>query len=123
MFNLTPSAANEIRAAASRSDAAGLALRVAARQAADGSLEYGMGFDEQREDDEPTEFDGLTVLVGSPSRPLLADTVLDYVEIEPGRFDFVFIAADGVAPPDGESAGPEKGARGCGGGSCGNCGA
>ena len=39
MFNVTPSAAQEILAAAARSDAAGMALRVAARQVADGSAE------------------------------------------------------------------------------------
>lgn len=117
MFNVTNSAAAEILAAAARSDAAGLALRVAARQVADGSIEYGMGFDETREDDEPIDFDGLRVLLGSPSAVLLMDTVLDYVEIEPGRFDFVFI-------PPGEM--PEVGAstakRGCGSGGCAGCG-
>ena len=51
MFQVTHSAANEILAAAARSDAAGLALAVPARQVADGSIEYGMGFDEVREDE------------------------------------------------------------------------
>ena len=50
MFSMTMSAATEILAAAARSDAAGMALRVAARQIADGSLEYGLGFDDERED-------------------------------------------------------------------------
>ena len=90
-FTVTPAASQEILAAAERSNAAGMALRVAARQVADGSLEYGMGFDEEREDDEPAEFGGLTVLLGSPSKPLLDGTVLDYVEVAPGRHDFVFI--------------------------------
>jgi iron-sulfur cluster assembly protein len=113
MFTVTPVAAQELLAAAVRSNAQGLALRVAARQVADGSIEYGMGFDDTREDDEPTRFGDLTVLVGSPSKPLLQDTVLDYVEIEPGRFDFIF------APPDAQAA-----ARGgCGSGGCAGCGA
>lgn len=122
-FTLTPAASQEILAAAERSDAAGMALRVAARQVADGSLEYGMGFDEQREDDEPAEFGGLTVLLGSPSKPLLDGTVLDYVEVAPGRHDFVFI------PPRetkvaGEDAAEVPSARGaCGSGGCGGCGA
>ena len=120
MLSLTPAAAQEILAAAARSDAAGLALRVAARQIADGSIEYGMGFDEQRDDDEPAEFGGLKVVVGSPSRPLLEDTVLDFVEVEPGRHDFIFIP-----PPEPVSAGcataAPKAGGGCGsGGSGGN---
>jgi iron-sulfur cluster assembly protein len=94
MLSLTPAASQEILAAAARSNAAGMALRIAARQVADGSIEYGMGFDEERDDDVPVEFGGLKVLVGSPSRPLLEGTVLDFVEIEPGRRDFVFIPLD-----------------------------
>ena len=112
MFNVTSAAAQEILAAAARSDAQGMALRVAARQVADGSIEYGMGFDEAREDDQPAQFGALTVLVGSPSKPLLEGTVLDYVEIEPGRFDFIFAPPQPQAPPRG----------GCGSGACGNCG-
>ena len=114
-FTITPAASAEVLAAAERSSAVGMALRVAARQVADGSLDYGMGFDEQREDDEPVAFDGLTVLLGSPSRPLLQDTVLDYVELEPGRFDFVFVPP-GTAPGDG----PPKAKGGCGSGGCGS---
>jgi iron-sulfur cluster assembly protein len=111
MFIVTTAAAREILAAAERSQAAELALRVAARRVADGSVEYGMGFDEVREGDEATEFAGLQVVVGAPSRPLLADTQLDYVEIGPGRFDFIF--APSIAA---ESASP-----GCGSGGCSRC--
>lgn len=118
MFTVTTSAAQELLAAAARSNAAGMALRVAARQISDGSIEYGMGFDDEREDDEPAVADGLTVLVGAPSRPLLEGTVLDYVEVAPGRFDFIFVAA-----PDEVVAGSEAPAAprgGCGAGSCGS---
>lgn len=115
MFNVTPAAAQEILAAAVRSDAAGMALRVAARRADDGAVEFGMGFDEQREDDEPMRFDALTVLVGAPSRPLLDGAVLDYVELQPGQPEFVFIPA---AEPASAS---ESAPRGCGSGGCGPC--
>lgn len=121
MFSLTPAAAQEILAAAARSDAHGLALRVAARQGADGAIEYGMGFDEVREDDEPASFEGLTVLVGQPSRPLLADTVLDYVEVAPGHFDFLFIPQTRPAA-DGGCASSSASRGGCGSGGCGSCG-
>jgi len=123
MFQVTSSAAKEILAAAARSDASGLALRVAARQVADGSIEYGMGFDEAREDDEPVEFGGLTVLVGSPSRPLLEGTQLDYVELAPGRFDFVFVPALEQVVAGLGAGTAASGAGGCSKGSCGSCGA
>jgi iron-sulfur cluster assembly protein len=120
MFNVTPTAAQELLAAAARSDAAGMALRIAARQTADGSIEYGMGFDDEREDDEPVAFDGLTVLLGSPSRPLLQDTVLDFVEIEPGQYGFVFIPPGEMQGGGGCGSGATKARGGCGGGGCGS---
>jgi iron-sulfur cluster assembly protein len=112
MFNISPDAATELRAAAMRSGASGMALRIAARPLADGSIEYGMGFDDERENDESTELDGLTVLLGAKSRPYLAGTLLDYVEVEPGRFDFVFVPSDVPAAP---SACGSGGCKGCGG--------
>jgi len=121
MFTVTPTAAHEILAAAARSDAAGLGLRVAARQVADGSIDYGMGFDEPREDDEPAVFAGLTVLVGSPSRPLLEGTVLDFVEVTAGHFDFVFIPPEVSAGAGCGSLPSPQAGGGCGGGACGAC--
>lgn len=112
MFNISSDAAAELRAAALRSGADGMALRVAARPLADGSIEYGMGFDDERENDESTELDGLTVLLGAKSRPYLAGTLLDYVEVEPGRFDFVFVPSGVPAAPAACGSG---GCKGCGG--------
>jgi iron-sulfur cluster assembly protein len=108
MFTMTRSAAQQVLDAAGRSDAAGMALRVAARLEADGSVGYGMGFDEERERDQPLQFGSLTVLIAPPSRALLQDTVLDFVEIEPGRFEFVF-AAQADAPVDDPAAGCDSG--------------
>lgn len=113
MFTMTPAAAREVLAAARRSDALGVPLRVAARAQDDGSLEFGMGFDDERAEDRSVEVEGLRVLVGASSARWLDGIELDFVEIEPGRFDFVF------AP---QSA-PDKGAgAGCGGGGCSRCG-
>jgi iron-sulfur cluster assembly protein len=126
MFSITPAATGELLAAAERSDAAGMALRIAARALDDGSIEFGMGFDDERENDETVEFNGLTVLLGARSRPYLAGTQLDYVEVEPGRFDFVFLPMDGTADETGaagSAADPTTGAAGaCGSGGCGRCG-
>lgn len=118
MFQVTSAAAQQIRAAAARSEASGLALRVAARQVADGSIEYGMGFDTPRDNDEPLQFEGLTVVLDPPCRPLLDATVLDWVELAPGAFAFIFIPPDAM-PTDCE---PDPVARGgCGSGGCGSC--
>ena len=122
MLSLTPAAAQEILAAAQRSNAAGMALRVAARQVADGSIEYGMGFDDERDDDLPVEFGTLKVLVGAPSRALLDATVLDFVEIEPGRHDFVFVPLDEPVPAAAGCASAAPAQPGaCGSGGCSSC--
>lgn len=120
MFQVTSAAAQQIRAAAARSDATGLALRVAARQVADGSIEYGMGFDTPRDDDDPMEFDGLTVLVDPPCQPLLQATVLDWVELEPGAFAFIFIPPEAM-PTCGKTEPEPSTGGGCGSGGCGSC--
>ena len=62
MFTLTPSAAQRPLAAHQRSDTAGLALRGAVRQAAEGTIEYGVGLDEERANDLPAPFPGPTEL-------------------------------------------------------------
>ena len=113
MFSVTPTASQEILAAAARSEAAGLALRVAARQVADGSVEYGMGFDEPREGDMPLQVLGVNLLIAPPSQPMLEDVMLDFVEIEPGQFNFIFA--------DQASAAVDMPAKACGNGGCNGC--
>jgi iron-sulfur cluster assembly protein len=112
VFSVTSTASQEILAAAARSDAADMALRVAARQGPDGSIEYGMGFDEPREGDLPLQVYGVNVLIAPPSQPLLDDIVLDFVELEPGQFNFIFAPESEVA---------EKPAKACGNGGCSGC--
>ena len=115
MFTLSPTAAAEIRAATPRSQAEGLALRVAARLEDDGSLSFGMGFDEQREGDMPLEIDGVQLLIAQPSQALLEEAMLDYVEVAPGRHDFVCVAQTAEDPA------PAPAAGGCGSGGCSRC--
>ena len=116
MFTVTQVAAQEIRAAAARSDAADMALRIAARQVADGSIEYGMGFDEPREGDMPLQVQGVNVVIAPPSQPILEGIVLDFVELEAGQFNFIF-------KPEAEHAtgATDKPAKACANGGCNGC--
>jgi iron-sulfur cluster assembly protein len=114
MFTLTHQAALQIRESAGRSGTADAALRVAARRESDGSIVYGMGFDEPREGDMPLEVEGIQLLIAPPSQALLQATRLDFVELEPGSFSFIFIAGDALAK--------EPPRSGCGSGGCSNCG-
>ncbi len=91
MFLITTSAAKQIQQAASASDATQMALRVAAKIDADGSLQYGMGFDDPTEEDLKLNLEGVAVILGEESQQLLSGTVLDFVELSPGEFNFIFM--------------------------------
>ncbi len=118
MITLTPAAAQQLHAAMEDADtqAEGLALRLAAKVDEQGALEFGMGFDEQRQGDIAFDDKGVDMLVGEPSRELLQGTVLDYVEIEAGRHGFVLRPEEDPAPSAPASTG------GCGSGGCSRCG-
>jgi iron-sulfur cluster assembly protein len=119
MIEVTPAAAEQIRVALANAAEEGLALRVAARSGDDGELEYGMGFDERREQDEEVATDaGITLLVSPPSMELISGTVIDFVEIAPGERRFVFYRAGSLAPQAEPSAPPADGCS-CGKGGCG----
>lgn len=124
MFTMTTAAAQRIRQAAQESGTAEQALRVAARREADGSIHYGMGFDDPGEGEVPAlQMEGVTVLIAPSSRTLLGDTVLDFVELEPGDFSFIFIPPQAAAGSGCGSGGASSGG-GCGSGGCsaGGCG-
>lgn len=116
MIKVTAQAAEQIRQAAAESQAEGLFLRIAARRGVDGSIQYGMGFDEQSEEDLLVDSEGVTVLVSPAYQDLLAGAVLDFVELNPGDFRFIFINPNDTG---GSSCGSGGGG---GGGGCGGCG-
>jgi iron-sulfur cluster assembly protein len=111
MITVTASAAAQIRAAATQSDADEMGLRIAARRDEQGALHYAMGFDEARGDDLVVPSEGVALVVAPEHRELLDGMTLDYVELEPGDFRFIFIN-----PNDAPVASP-RGA--CGSGGCG----
>lgn len=111
MFTLTTAAATQIQRAATESGALGMALRIAARPEPDGSVLYGMGFDDAADSDMKLDLEGVAVLIADHCQDLLDDTVLDFVELEPGKFNFIFMDARLAA------AAPEP-SGGCGNGSC-----
>jgi iron-sulfur cluster assembly protein len=90
MITVTPAAAEQIRKAAEQQDAAGLYLRLAARLEPDGSIEYGMGFDEKRDDDVHMVSEGVDLLIAPASKDVFMGSVLDYVELGPGESRFIF---------------------------------
>lgn len=117
MIEIRPAAAEQIRAALRSQSEPGMVLRVAARRGDGGATEYGMGFDERREQDEEIVTEaGITLLVSPPSLEAIAGTVIDYVEIAPGDLRFVFYRADET--PTDDAPAPQGGGCSCGKGGC-----
>lgn len=89
MITVTREAAEQI--ARSAGPAGGGALRIAARLGDKGAIEYGMGFDDAADGDTQVVSSGVTLLVSPGSIELLTGATLDYVEINPGEWRFIFI--------------------------------
>jgi len=119
MFSLTSAAARQIQQAAATSGNGALALRIAARRDGDGELQCGMGFDEAKDEDSQLDLYGVSVVIAREHQGLLVDTVLDYVELQPGQFNFIF--GDSRLLADDDAAASSGGGSSCGGGGSGGC--
>lgn len=92
MFTITPAAAEQIRKAAEEGQMTGMPLRIAARREEDGSIQYAMGFaDDQTENDHVDDESGVVVIIAPISFELLSETTLDYVQLDNGEYNFVFL--------------------------------
>ncbi len=90
MITISPEAAKQIRNSAKQSNAEGMCLRVAVRVTPDETYDYGMGFDEAHEEDMRNTSEGIDIVVAPDHADLLHGTHIDYVELEPGEFNFIF---------------------------------
>lgn len=111
VLTVTPSAATQIRRSVPEQNTP-IRLRVAAKRDAEGAIVYGMGLDDERENDLVVDCEGITILIAPFSEPLLQGATLDFVELTPGEFQFIFVNPNDAPEPQG----------GCGSGGCGNCG-
>ena len=92
MITITPAAAEQISTSASEGNMQDLAMRIAAKRNPDGSIHYAMGFDDQQiEGDLQITSGGINVIISEVSKSLLDGTTLDYVELEPGEYQFIFM--------------------------------
>ena len=91
MFKVTVAAADQVREAAKQSGTEGMALRLAARQKPDGSIDYLMGFDEAKEEDISFKSEGVDLVMAPEDVPLLDQTTMDFVQLDEGDRQFVFL--------------------------------
>lgn len=90
MITISPRAAEQILFSAKQSNAEGMALRIAAKVAVDESIEYGLGFDDEKEGDLKFTVEGIDILIAPSSAEFLNGAHLDFVELEPGNANFIF---------------------------------
>ena len=91
MITVTPAAAEQIKLSAEQGKSEGMPLRLAAQRQEDNSIHYGMGFDDSKEDDVTVNAGDIEIVMASSSADLLKGTTIDYVELEPEKFQFIFM--------------------------------
>jgi len=92
VISLTTAALEQIKLSAAQGDMQSIPLRVAIKEQDDGSFHYAMGFDEQRlPGDNFLNFDGVDIVVSANSKDLAEGMTIDFVELEPGKTEFIFL--------------------------------
>jgi len=111
MFKVTKAAGAELKRSMQHHDFDDMPLRVAAQRAADGSIEYQMGFDEAGPGDTMFSSSGIDVVVARDHLVLLNGTELDFVELEEDGNNFIFKNPNDpnyIAPQEDEASGSSK---------------
>ena len=91
MFTLSPAAAEQIKESAKQNQSEGLSLRIAAKKNVDGSIHYGVGFEEtSKEEDLAFKSHDITIVIAPQSIALLNGTEMDYVKMDNNEMQFIF---------------------------------
>lgn len=93
-IKVTDAAANIIKKSAIESGLENTPLRIAATRNADDSIHYGLGFDDIGSGsgkDHSFESNGVEIVIAESSFELLNGATIDYIELEPKQFHFVFL--------------------------------
>ena len=98
-ITLTRRAAEQIKQSLGRDSTS--TLRIAAQRRPDGSIDYAMGLDEPTMSDTRLQYYGVNVVVSPTSDPLLEGATLDFVELDEGGQQFIFLNPNdpGYVPP------------------------
>ena len=92
MIKLTDQALEQIKLSAEQGGTASMPLRIAVKRLDDGSFHYAMGFDEQRlPGDSFVNIDDVSMAVSETSKALVEGMTIDFVELEPGKQEFIFL--------------------------------
>lgn len=105
MFTVTKEAARELKRSMAHHDFDDMPLRIAAQKSDDGAIEYQMGFDEAGPGDAMFGCNGIDVVIANDHKVLLNGTKLDFVELEQGDRNFIFLNPNDptYVAPEGET--------------------
>ena len=91
MITLTSTAVKQIRLSAKEGSLEGLPMRIAATKNEDGSIHYGMGFDDVKETDITHSSDGVDIIVSPETNSIVDGMKIDFVELDEGKAQFIFM--------------------------------
>ncbi len=91
IISFSPSAIAQIKTNFKDSEHSHMAMRIAAVMNADETVNYGIGFDETKDDDVQFSVEEIKFLVSPDCVELLNGARVDYVEIEGGQYQFIFL--------------------------------
>jgi len=92
MIKLTDAALKQILLSAKQGKMQSTPLRIAIKEQDDGSFHYAMGFDEQRlPGDVFINIEDISLVVSETSKDLAEGLTIDYVELEAGKQEFIFL--------------------------------
>lgn len=92
MISLSTDALEQIKLSINEGGHGNLPIRIAIKEQADGSFHYAMGFDEQRlPGDNFVNINGVSLVVSEGSKDLAEGMTIDYVELEAGKKEFIFL--------------------------------
>ena len=92
MIKLTDAAVKQILLSAEQGKMQAIPLRVAIKEQDDGSFHYAMGVDEQRlPGDIFGNIEDINLVVSETSKDLAEGMTIDYVELEAGKQEFIFL--------------------------------
>jgi iron-sulfur cluster assembly protein len=106
ILTFSPSAIAQIKKNIQEGGHGNMALRIAAQMTVDETVQYGIGFDETKDDDVLVEGDGFKAVISPACVELLHGAHIDFVELEPGQHHFVFLNPNDPSykPPSEEDA-------------------
>ena len=90
IFEITDTAAKQIKKASELADSKDWPLRLAVKVDS-GKFNYLMGFDQSKEEDLRLKINGVEVIISPDSMVNLKNCKLDYVEIEKDKNEFIFL--------------------------------